>query len=73
MNDVQPPHDYEDLQGYLNGLEAALLAATAITCHHCRATGKPLAKTGNGWGVEVFHEPDCPDHDYNLPTPERPA
>ena len=60
-------------KAYLNGLEAARLAATAITCRHCRATGKPLAIAGTGWGVEVFHEPGCLEHDDNLPAPERPA
>ena len=68
MND----HDYDDPQAWLNGLEAALLAATGITCRHCHVTAKPLAMGGTGWGVEVFHEPGCPDHDDNLPTPEQP-
>jgi len=72
MPDVNPPHDHDDPQGYLNGLEWTGYLATTVLCPHCHATGKPLPMTGNVWGVELFHEPGCPDHDDNVPTPQRP-
>jgi hypothetical protein len=75
---VNPPHDYDDPQGYLNGLETALLASErgALDCSHyphCHITKRVIAMSGPGWGVELFHEPHCPEHDDNLPTPERPS
>ena len=75
MTDLYPPHDSDDPLGYLNAFEAALLAhdLPPLPCPHCHDTRKPLLPmSGNGWGVETFHEPDCPDHDDNLPAPERP-
>jgi hypothetical protein len=30
-----------------------------------------LPMSGAGWGLEVFHEAACPDHDDYLPAPER--
>jgi hypothetical protein len=68
-------HDLDDPISELNGLEASLLAARLQDqgCPHCRVTFEPIAMSGNGWGAEAFHEPGCPRHDDNLPTPERPG
>ena len=72
MTDPQPPHDHDDPQSYLNALEMAVYEATTIRCVHCHATGKMLPMSGAAWGIEVFHEDDCPEHEDNQPPPVRP-
>lgn len=69
MNYLDPPHDWDDPRQYLNGLEMARYLAEAPPCPHCHAHGELLPMTGTAWGIEWFHEDDCPDHDDNLPTP----
>ncbi len=71
---THPAHDFADPVSQLNMLEAAKLAADLEhRCPHCDVHTEVIAMTGTGWGVESFHESRCPDHDDNLPTPERPT
>lgn len=67
-----PAHDSGDPLSYLNAIEAVWLAAdgTITRCPHCRVTHAMLPMSGTGWGVEVFHEDDCPAHEDNLPAEE---
>lgn len=66
-------HDHSDPLSYLNAIEAAWLASDSHVprCPHCHVSYRMLPMTGNAWGLEVFHEPDCPEHDDNQPSPER--
>lgn len=68
-------HDSWDPMSHLNAIEAAWLASdkTVEWCHYCTPELHMLPMSGPGWGVEVFHEPWCPEHDDNQPTPEWPA
>ncbi len=70
MNDVQPPHDYEDPREYLNALEWAAYADMHVLCRHCHATAELLPMVGTAWGLDVTHEPGCPDNYDDLPAPE---
>jgi hypothetical protein len=72
---VNPPHDPDDPQGHLNAIEAIWLASEegVLTCPHCHLTKRMLPMSGNGWGVELEHQPGCPEHDDSLPTPQRPG
>jgi hypothetical protein len=67
-------HDYDDPTGHLNKIEAALLGVhpDAPTCPHCATGYELIPMPGNGWALDTIHEPGCPDHDDNLPTPDRP-
>ena len=60
---LNPPHDHDCPLGWLNGLEAASLAADLTLCRWCRPTTTPIPMTGNGWGVETEHESHCPEHE----------
>lgn len=51
MHDFNPPHDGHDPQGYMNALEAAVLAARLTPCPHCMMHRMVVAMSGNGWGV----------------------
>jgi hypothetical protein len=66
-------HDHSDPLSYLNAIEAAWLASDShITrCLHCHVTYRMLPMTGTAWGLEVFHQDHCPEHDDNQPIPER--
>lgn len=68
MND----HDRDDPMSYLHAMEAVGVAVTMPPCPHCRSSTRPLPMSGNGYGVEIFHEDGCPEHEDNQPTPERP-
>lgn len=72
---LNPRHQADDPVDYLNQLEAALLAARLqdTGCASCVLRCDPVPGTGTGWVVEVFHEAQCPEHDNNLPTPQRPG
>jgi hypothetical protein len=68
-----PPHDPDDPQGHLNALEAAWLAtdSTVARCPHCTVTSRMLPMPGAAWGLDVSHEPGCPentDYDDEEPT-----
>lgn len=67
-------HDRHDsVENTLNRLEAAIGATTYPPCRHCHSTTRPLMMTGNAWGIEVFHEPACPEHEDNQPAVEATA
>jgi len=54
-------HDTDDPFGWLNALEAACLAESKDLCQHCRPTCTEVVPMGgNGWAVDVTHEPGCP-------------
>ena len=61
MSDVYPPHDHGHPLSYVNALEMAVHLATTARCPHCDASGSLLPMTGTAWGIEITHEPDCPD------------
>ena len=67
---LNPPHDPDDPISQMNMLEAALLAAR-LSCRHCRAEYRVAPAPGNGWIVESFHRPACPE--YEPPSPQRHA
>ena len=73
MTDVQPPHEPDHPMAHMNAVEANQLATApgALVCPHCRVEKRMLPLTGAGCGVEVFHQPGCPEHEP--PTPERPG
>ncbi len=61
-------HDYTDPQAWLNGLEAAALAAR-LRCPHCSARYS-LLTTAGGWAVEEHHQVGCPLHEDSSPAHE---
>jgi hypothetical protein len=67
---TQPPHKPDDPIGQLNALEAALLAVRLPPCRWCADRRELLPMSGNGWGVEIFHAPSCPEHEDNRPAAE---
>jgi hypothetical protein len=68
-------HDSDDPLAYLNAIEAIWLAAdsTRPRCPHCRVEERMLPMTGNGWGLDVFHEVGCPDNPDDEPQPTPPV
>ena len=46
--------------------------STVPRCQHCTTTGHMLPMTGTAWGLEVFHEQHCPEHEDNQPACEMP-
>lgn len=66
-------HDHADPRSYINAIEMAWLASdsTVPRCLSCNVTYRMLPMTGAAWGLEVFHEAHCREHDENLVTPER--
>lgn len=65
-------HDHNDPLAFLNAIEAAWLASdsTIPRCPHCQEERHMLPMSGNGWGVEIAHEPHCPSHEDNQPAYE---
>lgn len=63
-------HDFDDPQSQLSAIEMAWLAAdsTVPRCPHCNEERHLLPMPGTAWGVEVFHEPHCPNHEDNQPA-----
>jgi len=69
--DLQPSHDSDDPLAHLNAIEAVWLASDRrIThCPHCTVVKRMLPMSGNGWGVELWHEASCPENVENHPRP----
>jgi hypothetical protein len=62
--ETQPNTD--DPVGWLIALEAAALAASNL-CPHCKPYHRVIPMPGNGWGVDVNHQPGCPHNTDNDP------
>jgi hypothetical protein len=65
-------HDFTDPLSQLNAIEMAWLAAdsTVSHCDHCQVTHRMLPMMGTAWGLDVSHEPHCPEQDDNQPYAE---
>jgi hypothetical protein len=62
-------YDFDHPLNTLNRLESALLAAD-MHCIWCEAEHTPVPMGGTDWGVETFHQPECPEHEDNQPANE---
>lgn len=65
-------HDFTDPLSYLNAIETAWLASDSLIprCPTCTEERRMLPMPGNGWAVDVIHEPHCPEHEDNQPAAE---
>lgn len=63
-------YDFDNPLNELAKIEAARLASTMPKCIHCHAEHSPVPMEGAAWGVETFHEADCPEHEDNQPANE---
>lgn len=66
----QSGHDFDSPMSELGKLEAAALAVALPHCPHCHSEHIPVPMSGTAWGVETFHEDDCPQHEDNRPAIE---
>ena len=72
MTGHQEEHDFGNPLEYLDAIEVDHLSAAQPPCPHCAADHRLMAGPGTSWLLEVFHQPGCPEHDDNQPTPQRP-
>jgi hypothetical protein len=66
-------HDPNNPMSFVNAIEIIGLATKLPPCPHCYRTTKLHPMTDVGWGLELFHEPDCPEHEDNQAAAEYDA
>ena len=69
---MSPDHDHDHPLSHVGAIEAAYLALhrNLPPCPHCHDERRIVPMSGTAWGVETFHEPDCPSHEDNQPAAE---